>query len=400
VETSPKPKKSLLRFLRWRDLIVVVLGVALGSWINRHSFFEPTDYQKWQKRPQLRALDGAISRIKAGQSALPPCFFVVPKGAVDQPVVSGSVGACLLLIPDGKKLALFEIALLGGFAHIKTDLYIPDVIPLAFTRSVIPLDDWARRNAVYLPHVYDPFLSGDRFPYTHLDWRLPDGESIHYGRVLPGTGYADAIYEVTSSHPGFEGSRIKWNGWGWDLSLGDGTTYLSPEAYNATRPQQGSLVGIFDRQGHEVRLSRKSSGALTEIDAPSGGWIKFNYDGNRMTRARNSAGSVAEYDYDPEDRLVTVRYSTGSAIKYSYDSSNRVIGLDDSSSGTKLEIKYNSAGIVEQVIIDGSVYRFHHLVDDIDITDPTGAVTRVHIIAKDGNASYSVEKFVHSADVP
>src|SRR5262249_61569013 len=124
-----------------------------------------------------------------------------------------------------------------------------------------------------------------------------------------------------------EGSRNKWHGWGWDLSRLDGTTYLSPEAYNATRPQQGSLVGIFDGQGREVRLSRKSSGALTEIDAPNGGWIKFNYDGNRMTRARNSAGNSAEYEYDPEDRLITVRYTKGSAIRYSYDSLNRVVGL-------------------------------------------------------------------------
>jgi YD repeat-containing protein len=400
VGVSSRPRKSLSRFLRWRDLAVVVLGIALGFWINRHSLREPTDYQKWQARAQLHALDGSISRLKAGQTGLPPCFFLVPTGVNDQLVASGSVSDCLLLTPDGKKLDLFEIALLGGFAHIKTDLYVPDVIPIALTRSIIPLADWARRNEVFLPHVYDPFLSGDRLPYTYLDWRLPDGESIHYVRVSPGTGYADAVYEAASSHPGFEGSKIKWNGWGWDLSLVDGTTFLSPEAYNATRPQQGSLVGIFDKQGREVRLSRKSSGALSEIDAPGGAWIKLDYRGNRMTRARSSAGNAAQYEYDREDRMVTVRYATGSSIKYSYDSSNRIVGLDDSSSGSKLEINYNSLGIVEQVMINEDVYRFHHLVDDTDITGPKGIVTRVHTEAKGGNMSYSVVQFAHTSDRP
>jgi hypothetical protein len=60
--------------------------------------------------------------------------------AIDQSVVAGSVGDCLLLMPDGKKLDLFEIPLLGGLAHIRTDLYIPDLIPIAFARSAIPLN--------------------------------------------------------------------------------------------------------------------------------------------------------------------------------------------------------------------------------------------------------------------
>jgi YD repeat-containing protein len=305
-------------------------------------------------------------------------------------VDSGSVGDCLLLTPDGKQLNVFEIALLGDFTHVKTDLYVPDVIPIALTRSVVPLDDSARRFDVLLPHVYDPFLSGDRLPYTYLDWRLPDAEFIHYVRVSPGTGFADAVYEAASPHTVFEGSKIKWNGWGWDLSLADGTTYLSPEAYNATRPQQGSLVAIFDKQGREVRLSRKSNGALSEIDAPGGGWIKLDYHGNRVTRARNSAGQVAQYEYDNQDRLATVRYATGSSIKYFYDSSNRIVGLEDSSSGSKLEIKYNLSGMVGQITFDADVYEFSRLVDEIDITDRKGIVTRVHIKPQGTNTFYSV----------
>jgi YD repeat-containing protein len=164
--------------------------------------------------------------------------------------------------------------------------------------------------------VYEPFLFGDRFPYTFLNWTLPDREPVHYERISPGTAFVDAVYEAKSTDQMFAGSRINWNGWGWDLSLENGTTFLSPEAYNATRPQQGSLVGIFDKEGHEVRLSRKSNGDLTEVESPSGRWIKLAYDKGRMIEARDSTKSVAKYTYDAEGRLVSVVYSAGSAIKY------------------------------------------------------------------------------------
>ncbi|MDP9338078.1 MAG: RHS repeat protein, partial [Acidobacteriota bacterium] len=312
-------------------------------------FHEPSDYQKWQVRQKLQPFQRAIADGKR-QRGSPPCLFIVPKGATNQPVASGSVDDCLRLVPDGRNLDLFEIALLGGFTHIKTDLYVhDDVMPLAFTRAVIPLGDWAKRFKVYVPHVYDPFLTGSRFPYTFLDWTLPDLERVHYERISTGTGYADAVYEAKSSDEIFAGSRINWNGWGWDLSLENGTTFISPEAYNSTRPQQGSLVGIFDKEGHEIRLTRERNGDLSKVDSASGGWIKFAYRKGRMIEARDSARNVAEYAYDADGRLASVAYSQGTTIKYSYDSANRVVRLEDSSSGTIMENKYSRMGTVEQI---------------------------------------------------
>jgi YD repeat-containing protein len=399
VETPCKPKKNVLRYLRWRDLIVVLVGLALGWWANhRYSFHEPTDYQKWQARPQLRPLERASVGENPGQNGLPPCLFIVPKGVIDQPFTSGSVGDCLRLVPDGAKLDVFEIALGGGFVHIKTDLYVADVMSLAFTRSVIPVDDWAKRQRVYLPHVYDPFLFGDRFPYTYLDWTLPDREPVRYQRVSPGPGFADAVYEATSTDQIFAGSRINWNGWGWDLSLENGTTFLSPEAYNATRPQQGSLVGIFDKEGHEVRLSRKSSGDLTKLESPSGRWITFSYDQGRMIEAKDSLRNAAKYTYDAEGRLVSVAYSASSATKYWYDSANRVVRIEDSQSGTTVENKYSLTGSVEQTTVDGETYGIRTVVDEVDITGPNGVVTRVHVTAKATSMTYTVEKAAHGSD--
>jgi hypothetical protein len=98
-------------------------------------------------------------------------------------------------LPNRDRLDVFEIPLEGGFFPIKTDLYVPDTIPLAFTRTCVPPTAWSERFQVFLPHVYDPFLTGFIFPYTYQDWRLPDGQSDHYERISPGTGYADAFSE-------------------------------------------------------------------------------------------------------------------------------------------------------------------------------------------------------------
>ena len=158
------------------------------------------------------------------------------------------------------------------------------------------------------------------------------------------------------------------------MSLEDGTTYLSPEAYHASGPKQGSLVGIFDKNGNEVRLSRKANGDLTEIKSPSGRWIRFLYDNKgRIIRAKDSSDDVVEYDYDSDDRLRTVRYSTGQTIKYSYDSVDRIIKVEDSSDGMVLENKYDYRGrVIEQTVGDGRTYKFRYVVDEVDIINHKG----------------------------
>jgi hypothetical protein len=132
-------------------------------------------------------------------------------------------------VPDGKKRDVLEFNLGSGeLFPVKTDLYVPDSMPLAFTRTYHPPDDWSRKFQVYLPYVYDPYLTGSRFPYTYSNWLLPDRKTIHLGRMSPGTGYADYTAESRSGDPVFAGSRIARNGWGWDLALPDGATDQSP----------------------------------------------------------------------------------------------------------------------------------------------------------------------------
>jgi hypothetical protein len=134
------------------------------------------------------------------------------------------------------------------FFPIRTDLYVSDSNPQLLPRTYHPPDEWSQKFQVTLPHVYDPYLTESRLPYMYSDWLLPDRRTIHFERISSGTGYADCIGESKSDNLVFEGSRIAWNGWGWDLALADGSTFLSPEAYSATRPQAGIVDGNI-RQG-------------------------------------------------------------------------------------------------------------------------------------------------------
>jgi len=74
--------------------------------------------------------------------------------------------------------------------------------------------------------------------------------------------------------------------------------------------------------------------------------------------------------------------------------------MEDSSFGTKVDAKYNSSGMVEQVTIDGEVYRFRRLVDDTDMIDPQGTVTRVHLEEANGTMTYTVAQPGQTASHP
>jgi len=315
-----------------------------------------------------------------------------------------------MLVPDGRTLDIFEVPLWwGDFFHVKTDLCVPDTMSLAFTRTYNATDVWTSKIHSYFRHVYDPFLYGDRRPYSYERWVLPDGLHLYYRRVSAGTDLADAMYEEDSPFPVFEGSRISWNGDGWDLSLTNGTTYLSPEAYDARRPQQGSLVGIFDTNGNEVRLKRKSNGDLTEITSPSGQWIRISYQRGQISRVIDSLGSEVNYTYDERYRLKTVTDSRGQATEYAYDSLMRVVRITGPDGVDHIENTYDpdakGGRVVELKLSTGNIYKLaYHFADEaasgfVDISDPHGEVTHVTLNKRPGTDDpyYKVEKLASAS---
>jgi YD repeat-containing protein len=393
---SQKTKAGYLRKHGLRDFIYLILVVIVGYLARHYLAFPLTDGMKWRARPTLSTGAPGLSRRFPGTDGMRPCLFIVPPTATNQPVVSGSIDDCVLLVPNGMRLDLFELDLSQSvFYPIKTDLYQPDIIPLAFTRTYHPIGDWETRFKISLPNVYNPFLYGSRMPYTYLVWTLPDQFEVPYRRVSPGTMYYDAIYEESLPLAGFGGSRINWNGDGWDISLDDGTTYLSPEAYYSTHPMQGSLVAIFDKAGNEVRLKRQPSGDLTEIRSPNGKWIRLDYDQSRVARARDNSGNSVNYSYGIADRLTNVAYSDGTTIRYIFDSANRITQVECPAGSPLLKNEYGNQGrVVRLQLADGRAYSFQYGTNTdsnyrwIEATDPQSNVIRVN----EEDTGYSVQK--------
>jgi hypothetical protein len=116
----------------------------------------------------------------------------------------------------------------GLFVMTKTDLALPDFIPIGITRTYRTRDFQSRAFGVGSSLPYDMFIVGDRFPYTYADIVQSDGSRIHYTRTSTGTGYLDAVYEHVGSPSRFYKSTVRWNGNGWDLKLVDGTKWTDP----------------------------------------------------------------------------------------------------------------------------------------------------------------------------
>ena len=265
----------------------------------------------------------------------------------------------------------------GLFVLNKTDLYLPDTMPLILRRTYRPGDNAARAFGIGSTHPYDIFLWSVN-NYQEADLILPDGGRIHYVRISPGTSWTDAIYEHTTTPSAFYKSRISWNGAGWDLKLKDGTVYVFPDF--------APLKYIRDRYGNQISITRSNgnTGNITQISSPNGRWLQFTYDtSNRVTQAKDNVGRTVNYTYDTGGRLATVTDPNGGVTQYTYDASNRMLTLRDARNIVFLTNQYDGSGrVIQQTQADGSTYQFAYTVDgngkitQTNVTNPRGNVRR------------------------
>lgn len=272
----------------------------------------------------------------------------------------------------------------GLFVYQKTDLVVPDTLPINLTRTYRPRDTVSRPFGIGATHPYEIFLVGDIFPYTFQDLILPDGGRVHYNRISPGTSFSDAVYEHTGTPSVFYKSTIRWIG-GWELKLRDGTIYTFPDSEAATIPRAAAALTMRDRFGNMLILSRDSNHNLTQITTPNGRYVQFTYDtGNRITLARDNIGRTVSYTYDASGRLWKVTDVNGGVTEFTYDTSNRMTKVKDPKLITYLTNTYDTNGrVTKQTLADSTFYQFAYTigangkVSQADVTDPRGNVRRV-----------------------
>ena len=273
----------------------------------------------------------------------------------------------------------------GVFVLDKTDLSLPDVLPIGITRTYRTLDPIVRSFGIGATHQFDVFLVGTTFPYTYIDLVLSNGSRVHFPRISSGTGFSDAVYEHTSSPTSFFKARIAWNGDGWNLDLKDGSRMVFREGFQATRPSQGAVTRIQDRYGNAIVLTRNTDADLTRIASPNGRWIELTYDtSHRVTQAKDNGGRTVGYTYDASGRLWKVTDPAGGVTEYTYDTSDRMLTLKDARNITFLTNHYDANGRVDlQTQADSTTFQFAYTLDaqgrveQTDFTNPRGYVRRV-----------------------
>jgi YD repeat-containing protein len=315
-----------------------------------------------------------------------PCFtirhyYASDKARDDSGILTGCSG-------DNKQLdmEIMEVDLRYGlFLDRRTEFYIPDRIPLRFSRVLRTQDSRPRAFGIGGTHNLNIFPVGNTWPFTWMDLIMADGGRVHYKRSNWGFGYWDASYsESDFGSSEFSGSKISWNWPGWKLAEQGGRTYYFPDGGSVQRPEQSALLAIENRQGDRLILPRDSAGNLIRARSPDGSELDFQYDGqDRITEIRSRGGDQVDYSYDPGGRLVKVKDGRGRVTEYSYDESNRMTEVIQN--GVLILRNEYGAGdrVVRQTLPDRRTYTFRYSVDHTgqsvaaDVSDSAGLTWKI-----------------------
>lgn len=265
----------------------------------------------------------------------------------------------------------------GLFVHTQADLAVGDVLPLSVARTYRPGDYNRRSFGVGMSMAYDTFLWSAN-QYQEVDLVSPDGSRVHYTRIIDPANPTDNFWitaHFTTSTPGlYFGSRIYWNGNGWNLVRQDGTLLVYGE--------NGPLQYVQDRFGNRITCTRANGnyGDLIQVSSPNGRFVRFARDSSsRIVQAVDNIGRTVGYAYDGSGRLSTVTDPNGGVTTYTWDASNRVQSIADARGTAIFTNTYDGNDrITAQALPDGTAYQFAYTLDgagnvtQTNVTDPLG----------------------------
>lgn len=269
----------------------------------------------------------------------------------------------------------------GLYVQTATDLVLPDVTPIRFTRTYRTKDTASRSFGIGQSHSYDQYLYRNDL-CSEMRLGLADGSYVRFLRST-GTNCYDSTLQHTETPTGWYGATITWNALdqGWDVKQKDGTVWCF------------SLYGVpityTDRNGNVTTLARDQAGGmagnLMRITSPNGRYVNISYDSsNRVSQLTDVIGRTVVYTYDGSGRLWKVTDPAGGITEYTYDASHRLLTLKDPRGNTHVTNTYDANGrVATQTQADGTTYQFAYTLDgngkvtQTDVTDPRGSVRRL-----------------------
>lgn len=280
----------------------------------------------------------------------------------------------------------------GLFVYNKTDLLLPDVMPVQLSRTYRQNDSTERPFGKGMTTAYEMYVAGN----THSAGSvvLPDGGRALFNRIGPQVW--PYTYECTTSPTKFYKATMTFipgvgpNG-AWEVRLKDGTTYQF-----GIKALQGDIFGVHvstnalytiqDRFGNKTTISRDNDLRMTRITSTNGRWIQFSYSdtSKRIAQATDNIGRSIGYTYDANGRLWKVTDAKGGITEYLYDVNDRMLTIKNPRNIVYITNVYDAASgrITRQTLADEGEYQFAYTVDSqgrvtqTNVTDPRNHIRR------------------------
>ncbi|MEU0116708.1 putative T7SS-secreted protein [Streptomyces bobili] len=286
----------------------------------------------------------------------------------------------------------------------QTDLEIPGILPLVFTRRTESGATTGRFLGPAWTSTVDERLQIDAIGVLHV---TADGLLIPYPHPVPGapttpesgrahtllTRDADGDYTVTDPDTGLTRHFTAPPG---TEPGDDGTAWLSTvterngHTTTVDRGEDGLPLALVHSAGHQVKLS-VADGLVTALSLAGAGengadlpLMSYGYQDDNLTTVTKPSGAATTFVYDDRRRVIAWIDSNGSRYDYLYDDHDRVVAEGGEAGHVQITLAYTEpdpeTGHRTTTLTTAGGHTTRHLIDHrcrvIATTDPLGHTTR------------------------
>ncbi|AIS01006.1 putative T7SS-secreted protein [Streptomyces glaucescens] len=309
--------------------------------------------------------------------------------------------------PDGERTTdgTDPVDLASGRMFLpQTDLAIPGILPLVFTRRTESGCTAGRFLGPSWTSTVDERLEIDPVGVVHV---TADGLLIPYPHPVPGaptrpesgTAHtllardADGDYTITDPDTGLTrhftappGGEPGGDGTAWLTSV----TERNGHTITIDRTEDGLPLALVHSAGHHVKLTT-ADGRITALSLTGAGeagtdlpLMRYGYQDGNLTTVTKPSGATTTFVYDDRRRVTAWIDSNNSRYDYTYDDRDRVIAEGGEAGHVQITLAYSEpdpeTGHRTTTLTTADGHTTRHLIDSrcrvIATTDPLGHTTR------------------------
>ncbi|MBT2467303.1 RHS repeat protein [Streptomyces sp. ISL-66] len=308
--------------------------------------------------------------------------------------------------PDGDRSTAGDpVDLASGRMFLpQTDLELPGILPLVFTRRfesgctvgrfmgpswTCTVDERLEIDAAGVIHVTP---EGLLIPYAHPAPGVPTRPEKGRGRTLLARG-ADGEYTVTEPASGLvfhfaapAGSEPGGDGTAWLCEISE----RNGHRVTVDRDEDGLPSALVHSAGHRLNLS-VTDGLVTALSLAGAGeggtdlpLMGYGYEDGNLTAAVKPSGATTSFAYDGDRRITAWTDSNASRYDYVYDDRDRVVREGGEAGHVQIRLAYTDPdprmGHHTTTVTTPDGHATHHLFGPgyklLAVTDPLGHTTR------------------------